>query len=143
MSGETLAALEEKYALLEQLRAEREQAAAEGLGRFAGEAAERRRERMRAVAGRFPGALRELDVLTAAQLRHRREVVQAVRAGAPSPRWLEATALLHRWLKEAPQPAVRPAGGRRMPEVWRQVGAALGVDAAAAERLVYGPFSDA
>lgn len=64
-------ALRDKYVELLALRQAREQAQAEGLKRFSDEIALQRRAAMRALASRFPGALRELDLLNAETLARR------------------------------------------------------------------------
>lgn len=51
--------------------------------------AEYSRSALRAVSAEFPGALRELDVLSECQLRARLSHAQAVCAGSPAEAWLE------------------------------------------------------
>ena len=64
-----------KYDLLVGLRREREDLEAKGIFSLEGEALVERQARMREVAAEFPGALRELEALSAAQLTRRREEV--------------------------------------------------------------------
>jgi hypothetical protein len=77
-----LGALIEKYAELDALCREREAAMAAGLARLTGEAGARRRQRGRALAARFPGALRELEHLDRVAVAARLADLQAERAEA-------------------------------------------------------------
>ncbi len=54
------------------------------------------RPRMRALASRFPGALRELDALSTPELERRRaEVAIAATGAGPTPTWIGVTARYH------------------------------------------------
>jgi len=58
------------------------------------------RPRMRALAARFPGALREIDELPEALLDARIAALEAARRGeAPLPRWARAAADYHGWMR--------------------------------------------
>ena len=77
VSRSALKALRIKYVRLIDLRAEREQAEAEGRLRINGQKAEVRLRLMRDVAKEFPGALKELDYLDLVALRERLAEVEA------------------------------------------------------------------
>ena len=99
---EALAALEEKYAGLRALRADREAAEREGRVAFAPDAGPVRIAAFRAIATRFPGALRQLDVFDAAALEARRVGVAAARVdGGPLPMWVAITLDYHALVREA------------------------------------------
>lgn len=69
------------------------------------------RARMRRLAARFPGALREIDELTAARLEARVAALEAVvQRAAPPPRWARAIADYHGWMRAAL--ALRREAGR-------------------------------
>lgn len=58
------------------------------------------RPRMRALAERFPGALREIDELPPALLDARIAALEAARRGeAPLPRWARAATDYHGWMR--------------------------------------------
>ncbi len=59
------------------------------------------RPRMRALAARFPGALREIDELPAALIDGRIADLEASIAGAPLPLWARAAADYHAWMRVA------------------------------------------
>lgn len=60
------------------------------------------RDELRALAERFPGALRELERLPPETLRRRvAELDRAARSGTSPPRWAEAQRAYHRALREA------------------------------------------
>ncbi len=71
------------------------------------------RERMAALAARFPGALREIDDLELAEIRKRIEALDAVLAGDQQvDPWMEAVALFHALTRGALS-AKRWLGGRK------------------------------
>ncbi len=100
-----LGALLAKYDLLVGLRREREDLEAKGIFSLEGEALVERQARMREVAAEFPGALRELEALNAAQLTRRREEVarrleqEGGEGAEDSLGWMEVTVAFHRLLK--------------------------------------------
>ncbi|MED5465299.1 MAG: hypothetical protein VX699_11645 [Myxococcota bacterium] len=100
-----LGALLAKYDLLVGLRREREDLEAKGIFSLEGEALVERQARMREVAAEFPGALRELEALSAAQLTRRREEVarrleqEGGEGAEDSLGWMEVTVAFHRLLK--------------------------------------------
>jgi hypothetical protein len=128
-------ALRDKYVELVALAEEREHARADGLARFSPDVAAGRRARMRALAGRFPGALRELQSLPVDVLRERLVVAVRIAAGEPRPVWLVAVAALHEGLLAGPSAA--QAG--RLASLWDRIGTQVGMPAGEAEALVYGP----
>ncbi len=68
------------------------------------------RARMRALAARFPGALREIDALPMGSIEARiAELERVVRGGEP-PRWAVMLAHYHGWMRAAL--ALRRHGGR-------------------------------
>lgn len=68
------------------------------------------RRRLRALAERFPGALRELDELPLAVIEERIAALEAVeRSELPAPRWARALASYHAWMRAAL--ALRRAAG--------------------------------
>lgn len=102
LDSNMLARLMVKYRLLVDLRGEREQLEAEGVLSLEGEALADRQARMREVATEFPGALRELEALSAEQLKGRREEVARrleQGGGEDSLGWMEVTVAFHRLLK--------------------------------------------
>jgi hypothetical protein len=104
-----LIGLLEKYRVLARLRSRREEVEAEGRAAFSGEESARRIAEFRRVARDFPGALRELDSLTAGALFQRaREVEEEIElAGhdssrrAPARIWVAVTLDYHDALREA------------------------------------------
>ena len=74
MNGDDLLALAGKYRIMGELRA-------------AGAPDERpeERARLRALAERFPGALRELDTLSTDEIERRRSTLESADAASPSP----------------------------------------------------------
>lgn len=92
------------------------------------------RMRMRALAARFPGALRELD-------RMPREVIverlAALARGERAP-WMDAIDRYHRWLRVGlRRPRLLPrSGGRLVPAVVDRVGAELGLTPVEVEALL-------
>lgn len=92
------------------------------------------RPRLRALAARFPGALRELDRLPDDELRARIRALSADDVALAPPSWLEPLARYHAALCRAlgaPERG-RPPKARALAEV----AAALGVDVATARALV-------
>lgn len=107
----TLADLIEKHATLIALRARRAEAPD----------APPPRDALRALAERFPGALRELERLPPETLRRRMEELdRATRTGASPPRWAEAQRAYHLALREALAERAKsrePATAAPMPHV--------------------------
>lgn len=138
-----VAALREKYDALLELRRARDDAEAAGHRTFTCAAALARKRRMRDVATRFPGALRELETLDRTALRERREAVDAVSNGADVPAWLRAVALLHPALRAALDERARVTRLQRrtLPRpsehAFRLVAASLGTTPAGVERMVF------
>lgn len=97
-----LAGLEEKYAGLVALRREREAAEAAGRSAFEPETGGARVAAFRALAARFPGALRQLDAFDAEALEARRAAVATARAagGAGMARWIAITLDYHAVVRE-------------------------------------------
>ena len=90
LDPEALAAMEDKYTILLQMRRRRD----------TGENTDR--ATLAQLSQRFPGALRELDRNRAAALQERLEIVQAVREGRlPPPDWLAWIWNYHRLLSAA------------------------------------------
>ena len=89
---------------------------------------------MRALATRFPGALRELHALDAATLRARHEAVRRALRGGPVDAWIPIAILFHRLAHEALAPGTRAP----LREVWRRAGEACGCEPDAAEALLFG-----
>jgi hypothetical protein len=58
-------------------------------------------DRLRALAARFPGALRELDRSPIENLQARLAAVTSAIAGGPLPAWAKATSRYHGWLRVA------------------------------------------
>ncbi len=97
-----------KYRMLASLRARREAVEREGLGSFGLEEGRERKRLFRRIAREFPGALRELDSFTAAELDARRAEVERaceeLRAGNDIRHrggWIELILDFHRTLREA------------------------------------------
>lgn len=98
---------------------------------------------MRALAARFPGALRELDALPMAEIDERLRALGRALAdpGATLP-WMPAMTLFHRLVREAlasPERRAGPAGRRWMDAVLDDLARTLGVTATEARRLVLPP----
>jgi hypothetical protein len=150
-----LPALARKYRALLELRQPREAAIALGLSSFPVEEGAPRREAMRVLAEEFPGALRELDDATAAELAARLRAIESALAGGPAERWMLAATLFHAGLREAlrirrgDEGALafwsrddldgvrRPSSGRLLDVVWTAVADRLRISPREAERLVY------
>ena len=106
---DALERLAEKYRVLADLRARREEAEAEGMSAFAPAEIEERTARFRRVAREFPGALRELDVTPAEILRVKaRAVEEELQALRNAPRrestrqdWMAIVIDYHATLREA------------------------------------------
>jgi hypothetical protein len=56
-------------------------------------------DRLRALAARFPGALRELDRTPVAVLTERLEALRAARISGEAPDWARSTSRYHGWLR--------------------------------------------
>ena len=97
-----LEALADKYRILVIMRREREAFEAQGIRRLEGAAQKERHTRARALATRFPGALRELDSLDAAQLAKRlAEVEEELAHGRPRRIWVRVMLDFHAELRQA------------------------------------------
>lgn len=92
-----LAALAEKYREMIALRAER---------------GPRDDRRLRRLAARFPGALRELDRRTDASLAERLDACERALEGNEPPPWAELQLAFHGWMRLAL--ALRAAGAREL-----------------------------
>lgn len=96
--------LADKYAALVELRREREALEAQGIYSLDGDAGRQRKRRGQALARRFPGALREIEGLSAVQMQRRLDVVQSLLASGASrdaaPLWLCLVADYHAALRE-------------------------------------------
>lgn len=92
-----------KYRRLHALRQRREEAEAQGLTGFDEEEGRARRRIFARLAREFPGALRELDTLSASRLRKRLEQIERAAlfpAEAPPP-WIPLILDYHRSLRQA------------------------------------------
>jgi len=132
-----LAGLAEKYRILVELRARREEVAALGLEAFPPEEAAIRRRRFRVLARRFPSALAELE-LPLTELRRRHAIALGGLRGELSPPesdWARAMAERHLLLRlalSARRLAKGGRGGERFAERCRRLedrAAARGLDA--------------
>jgi hypothetical protein len=132
VSREDLMALREKYRRLVDLRRSRDAAEKAGLKAFPSEVRAVRRAALRALAAEFPGALRELDVLTAARLRERLGEVERALSGGPVPEWLRACSLLHALLRERLR-----TGRGSLKAIWSAVADHMAMTPGEAQRLVY------
>ncbi len=94
------------------------------------------RPRMRALAARFPGALRELDAMTDDELAARVQALRAADVTLCPPPWLEPVARYHAALSRVLSRGGR--GGRPSARALREVAGELGVDDATARELVHG-----
>jgi hypothetical protein len=112
LDNTALHALHRKYVELANLRQEREALERQGILKLEGVEYEARRSRTRALASEFPGALRELEHLTAEQLAGRRDAVHGTLVENQSPAiWLALAHSFHtyaglalairRWLSES------------------------------------------
>lgn len=102
------------------------------------------RERLRRLAARFPGALRELDRVERPVLERRLDEIDRVLRGDPVPMWMWATDRTHRWLRIAMRIRARDRSGRRgrlVPRVESLVASELGLTAEALEALLRPPVS--
>ncbi|HVY38076.1 MAG TPA: hypothetical protein VHM31_09075 [Polyangia bacterium] len=130
LSRDRVEALARKYRRLVDLRGRRD-------GDGSGPAATR--AELRALAAEFPGALRELDTLGAAELRRRAEACAAAAAGGGVEPWMAWIDRFHGLMRRALQARARGAGadpfecavlappeGRMMPLVLGEVAAAFG-----------------
>jgi hypothetical protein len=115
-----LAALARKYAALVELRQRRD---AGGDGKGGGG--------LRALAAEFPGCLRELDTLGAAELERRARATAAATAGAPVEPWMAWIAAYHALMRAALAiRAARARGDTRAVATDASGAAAVEVDAA-------------
>jgi hypothetical protein len=85
LSARILGDLQWKYARLLELRRQREAWIAQGVHRVPAELAEERRRSFRALARRFPGALKELDTRSLGELQEIASWVEAAGAGQLDP----------------------------------------------------------
>lgn len=152
--------LREKYRVLAELRAARDQAIAEGLDRFREADAKPRREAMRRLAAEFPGALRELDEGRPGEFEARVLAIDSALGGGAPAGWIVAAIRFHQALREAlllraarlvlpvfwsperlspaeEQRLRTPPGGRLLDVVWQAVARELGLTPREAELLVY------
>lgn len=136
MTPDDVTWLARKYDLLIDLRRARESAEETGQGRFEGDAAEARRERMREVAREYPGALRELDLLSLDQLTERRRLLESSRASAQ--RWAEAILVFHRTMRTALDGRALGLKGTGVKDVWAEVARLLGCTPQEAEQRAFG-----
>ena len=96
LSKPALIALERKYRALAELRKQRESYEAEGIMALIGDERDARQGAMKKVASEFPGALRELESLSANELLARAKVIAALsRSGEPLPMWVALVWELH------------------------------------------------
>lgn len=100
--------------------------------------------RMRALAARFPGALREIDALPLETIDARLRALDAVLAGAPEAEWMRIAAAFHVAMRAALDR--RRAGslgraptGRLTDLVWAELEARFGKPAGELRVLVFGP----
>jgi hypothetical protein len=119
-----LGGLARKYGALAELRARRDEGGAPAT-----------RPELRSLAGEFPGCLRELDTLGAAELAHRAVATAAAAAGAVREPWMAWIAAYHALMRDALAARARgedvdPPEGRLNVMVLRALGARFGVDAA-------------
>jgi hypothetical protein len=124
MAPAALAALADKYQALVALRGRRDQGGAPAT-----------RDELRALAGRFPGCLRELDTLGGDELTRRAAAAAAAAAGGAREPWMEWIAAYHAAMADALAARARGEGtaapeGRLNVAVLRALGARFGVDAA-------------
>jgi len=132
LSRDRVEALARKYRRLVDLR-----------GRRDGDGPAATRAELRALAAEFPGALRELDTLGAAELRRRADACAAAVAGGAVEPWMAWIDRFHALMRQALQARARGAGtdpatdsferavlappdGRMMPVVLGAVAAAFG-----------------
>jgi hypothetical protein len=102
---QVIEALREKYGVLAALRRERDEAIARGEVAFASDRREARGRTMRELAGRFPGALRELEAGDATLFERKARTVAddlARRAAGQAGRaWIDLVVDFHALLREA------------------------------------------
>ncbi len=102
-----LAELAEKYRTLTTLRARREQLEDVGRAGFSDDEGKQRRQAFAKIAAKFPGALRELEVTSAAVLGQKAARVEQTlvgvrgNAGHEIPAWMQVVNGFHRTLGEA------------------------------------------
>lgn len=100
--------------------------------------------RMRALAARFPGALREIDVLPLETIDARLLALDAVLAGAPEERWMRVAAAFHVAMRAALDrkragASARAPSGRLTDLVWAELTERFGEPTSALRVLVFGP----
>ena len=140
--AEELERLAGKYARMVALAVERERAAA--AGGFEAEAGVARRRAFRELSRDFPGALRELEALSAAALRERAAAVDeelaAVRGGRTElgREWIRVVLALHAELRLLL--AARQAGARTGP-LLDEVAARLGISRGRLVAIAFGAVS--
>jgi hypothetical protein len=111
-----LQALAEKYSALLQAREYRDAGGSTA------------KDRLAALAKRFPGALRELDRNPADVLRMRLHEVQAALSGGPTPRWAHWVWTYHHLLAHAlDDPQTLGPGGQRSQQVLKTVAEYYGI----------------
>jgi len=125
----TVAELHEKYAALEALRVAR-RAAPTGPPPL---------DELRALARRFPGALRELERLSLAEISARKEQLAEVLAGVPEPLWAAAQRRYHDELRAALTGRPLAPRGRGGLTAWAtaRVAGALGLEHRACRALLF------
>lgn len=98
------------------------------------------RDRLRALASRYPGALRELDRSDRTEIVARLAALDAVLGGAPLEPWMLATDRVHRWLRVALRRRHvfrgRTVRGRIVPVILEVVARELGLRASEVADLV-------
>ena len=95
------------------------------------------RARMRALASRSPGALRELDRLPREAIVGKLEALARTSEGAPLERWMLAMDRYHRWLRVAlRRPGVLRVEGRAVLAVVDRVAGELGLTPSEVEDLI-------
>jgi hypothetical protein len=126
VSPDGTAALARKYRALAALRARRD-----------GDGAAATRDELRVLAAEFPGCLRELDTLGAAELTRR---AAACAAGAHEP-WMDWIAAYHDEVRRAlaTRPRPRSPEGRLNVAVLRTLGARFGVPATQIAATLFPP----
>lgn len=96
LDGARLAALAAKYRTLARLRRERDQGGPSTSG-----ATPEQKAQWRELATAYPGALRELDTFSEAELRDRAAQLTAATSGGPIAGWMVAIDGFHRYLEAA------------------------------------------
>ena len=129
-----LAALVHKYAVMAELRASlpSHEAAQAGAEASAGD-----RQKLRALAKEFPGALRELDTLPTEEIARRRDALERAAAGDAAADWMTWMHGYHALMRAALAIKVRLAHGaeitaEQLATIARDCGASVDEDFAAA-----------